>query len=77
MYKERKEGESKCLARESRRRLQRCLSWIFKDDQSVLGREGPGMHSRQGECESAWHLQGVVNSSCAGTVGLLGRDSEW
>lgn len=43
----------------------------------MLGREGPGMHSRQGECESAWHLQGVVNSSCAGTVGLLGRDSEW
>lgn len=41
MYWEKKEGGSKCLARESQGRLQRCLSWIFKDDQMCARQRGP------------------------------------
>lgn len=43
----RKRKESfKCLARECQGKLQRCLTWIFKDDQKCARQRGPGMHSR-------------------------------
>lgn len=47
------------------------MYWERKEVRSNC-REGPGMHSRQAECGTAWHIQGVVSCSLYWTVGLLG-----
>lgn len=47
MYCEKKEGEFKCLARESQGRLQKCLTWALRMARKKCARQrGPGMYCR-------------------------------